>query len=107
MSGVVDFLKQPLVIALALIVALLVLGETLSPGFASAQQIMRLLIVAALLGIIAALMIAAKGSWRLNSIIIGVLVGGLLIWGAVAGVPWMAEQAESTIGMGLTPSLLG
>ena len=64
-------------------------------------------VVVVLLGIIAALMIAAKGSWRLNSIVIGVLVGGLLIWGAVAGVPWMAEQAESTIGMGLTPSLLG
>jgi ribose transport system permease protein len=46
--------KQPLVIALALIVALLLLGEALSPGFASAQQILRLLIVAALLGIVAA-----------------------------------------------------
>lgn len=48
------FLRQPLLIALALIVLLLALGEFLSPGFASPQQILRLLIVAALLGIVAA-----------------------------------------------------
>lgn len=47
-------LRQPIVVALILIVALLMLGETLSPGFASAQQIQRLLIVAAMLGIVAA-----------------------------------------------------
>jgi ribose transport system permease protein len=47
-------LKQPLVAALGLIVLLLVLGEYLSPGFASPEQILRLLIVAALLGIVAA-----------------------------------------------------
>ena len=46
--------RQPLVIAVGLIVALLALGEMLSPGFASGQQILRLLIVAALLGIVAA-----------------------------------------------------
>lgn len=54
MSGVTTFLRQPLVVALILIAALLWLGETLSPGFASGQQILRLLIVAALLGIVAA-----------------------------------------------------
>lgn len=47
-------LRQPVVVALILIVALLTLGEALSPGFASAQQIQRLLIVAAMLGIVAA-----------------------------------------------------
>ncbi len=47
-------LRQPIVVALVLIVALLMLGETLSPGFASGQQIQRLLIVAAMLGIVAA-----------------------------------------------------
>ena len=54
MSRVIAFVRTPLVIALALIVVLLFLGEALSPGFASAQQILRLLIVAALLGIVAA-----------------------------------------------------
>ncbi len=53
MSGAA-IIRQPLVIALVLIVALLALGEALSPGFASPQQILRLLIVAALLGIVAA-----------------------------------------------------
>lgn len=54
MSSMTTFLRQPLVVALILIAALLWLGETLSPGFASGQQILRLLIVAALLGIVAA-----------------------------------------------------
>lgn len=47
-------MAKPLVVALVLIVALLFAGETLSPGFASATQILRLLIVAALLGVVAA-----------------------------------------------------
>lgn len=54
MSAVTSFLRQPLVVALILIAVLLWLGEALSPGFASGQQILRLLIVAALLGIVAA-----------------------------------------------------
>lgn len=54
MNASIAFLRQPLVVALILIVVLLWLGETLSPGFASGQQILRLLIVAALLGIVAA-----------------------------------------------------
>ncbi|MEI5005114.1 hypothetical protein AB0O26_09780 [Micrococcus luteus] len=73
-----------------------------------AQATSTVQVVVVLLGIIAALVIAAKGSWRINSIVIGVLVGGLLIWGAVAGVPWMADQAESTIGTAvITPALAG
>lgn len=54
MNTVVDFARRPLVVALALIVLLLILGELLSPGFASPMQVMRLLIVAALMGIVAA-----------------------------------------------------
>ncbi|MCL7997674.1 ABC transporter permease [Brucella sp. 21LCYQ03] len=52
--SIMSVLRQPLLIAIFLIVVLLALGELLSPGFASAQQILRLLIVAALLGIVAA-----------------------------------------------------
>ena len=51
---VLAFIKQPIVVALILIAALLILGEALSPGFASLRQILRLAIVAALLGIVAA-----------------------------------------------------
>lgn len=94
MSGVVDFLKQPLVIALALIVALLVLGETLSPGFASAQQIMRLLIVAALLGIIAAgqNLVILGGREGIDLSVGGVvslaaIVAGNMMDGANTGIP--------------------
>jgi len=47
-------LRSPHAVAIVLVVLLLALGEVLSPGFASAQQIMALLVVAALLGIIAA-----------------------------------------------------
>ena len=73
-----------------------------------AQATSTVQVVVVLLGIIAALVIAAKGSWRINSIVIGVLVGGLLIWGAVAGVPWMADQAQSTIGTAvIIPALAG
>ena len=49
-----DLVKQPIFVALILIAVLLALGEALSPGFASLQQILRLAIVAALLGIVAA-----------------------------------------------------
>ena len=52
--SVSDIVKSPLAIALVLILVLLLLGEALSPGFASGQQILRLLIVAALMGIVAA-----------------------------------------------------
>ena len=48
------YLKNPLLVAFILIVLLLAAGEALSPGFASMEQILRLLIVAALLGIVAA-----------------------------------------------------
>ncbi|MGJ8573291.1 MAG: ABC transporter permease [Hoeflea sp.] len=49
-----DLARTPLVVVLGLIVALLLLGEMLSPGFASLSQIMRLLIVASILGVVAA-----------------------------------------------------
>src|SRR5690606_35249423 len=54
MTRLVDTLTAPIIVALALIFLLLIVGEMLSPGFASPTQIMRLLIVAALLGIVAA-----------------------------------------------------
>ncbi|WP_394706238.1 ABC transporter permease [uncultured Cohaesibacter sp.] len=47
-------IRKPLLVALILIILLLGAGEALSPGFASMQQILRLLIVAALLGVVAA-----------------------------------------------------
>jgi ribose transport system permease protein len=48
------FFADPLTMAVIAIVALLVVGELLSPGFASPDQIINQLIIAALLGVVAA-----------------------------------------------------
>jgi ribose transport system permease protein len=53
-SRIVALLKQPLSIAVIAILALLLAGELLSPGFASPRQIVTLLTIAALLGVVAA-----------------------------------------------------
>lgn len=47
-------LRQPLVLAAIAIILLLLAGEVLSPGFASPRQIVNQLIIAALLGVVAA-----------------------------------------------------
>ncbi|MDH4986783.1 ABC transporter permease [Aminobacter anthyllidis] len=87
------FLKQPLVVALILIAALLLLGEALSPGFASGQQILRLLIVAALLGIVAAgqNLVILGGREGIDLSVGGVvslsaIIGGNLMNGTDAGI---------------------
>lgn len=92
-SPVLTFLKQPLVVALILIAALLLLGEALSPGFASGQQILRLLIVAALLGIVAAgqNLVILGGREGIDLSVGGVvslsaIIGGNLMNGADAGI---------------------
>ncbi|MGO4837051.1 ABC transporter permease, partial [Rhizobiaceae sp. 2RAB30] len=94
MSMVLDVAKRPLVIALALTVALLLLGEALSPGFASGQQILRLLIVAALLGIVAAgqNLVILGGREGIDLSVGGVvslsaIVAGNLMNGTDAGIP--------------------
>ena len=53
-SRFVALLKQPLSIAVIAILALLLAGELLSPGFASPRQVVTLLTIAALLGVVAA-----------------------------------------------------
>lgn len=83
------FLKNPLVVALLLIVLLLAFGEFLSPGFASIEQIQRLLTVAALLGMVAAgqnlvilggregIDLSVGGIVSLSAIVAGNLMNGL------------------------------
>ncbi|MEO3388618.1 ABC transporter permease [Mesorhizobium sp. CAU 1741] len=94
MSAVLDFAKRPLVVAMVLIVALLFVGNVLSPGFASSQQIMRLLIVAALLGIVAAgqNLVILGGREGIDLSVGGVvslsaIVAGNLMSGSDAGIP--------------------
>ncbi len=52
--GFKALLRRPLVVAGLLLVSLLALGEAVSPGFAAPDQIIKLLTIAALLGIVAA-----------------------------------------------------
>lgn len=94
MNAVIAFLKQPLIVALILIVLLLILGEALSPGFASGQQIMRLLIVASLLGIIAAgqNLVILGGREGIDLSVGGIvslaaIVAGNMMDGANSGIP--------------------
>jgi len=94
LAPVLGALRNPLVIALILIGALLLLGEALSPGFASRQQILRLLIVAALLGIVAAgqNLVILGGREGIDLSVGGVvslsaIIAGNLMNGSDAGIP--------------------
>lgn len=86
--------RRPLFIALMLIVALLALGEALSPGFASLQQILRLLVVAALLGLVAAgqnlVILAGREGIDLSVggiVSLSAIVAGNVMSGSDAGIP--------------------
>jgi ribose transport system permease protein len=93
-----DLIRQPLIVALVLIVALLALGEALSPGFASLQQVLRLLIVAALLGIVAA---------GQNLVILGGREGiDLSVGGVVSLSAVLAGNLMNGSDAGIVPALL-
>lgn len=97
-SRLSGLLKQPLLIAMMLIAALLLLGETLSPGFASTAQIFRLLVVAALLGIIAA---------GQNLVILGGREGiDLSVGGVVSLSAIMAGNLMSGMDSGIFPAVI-
>ncbi|HWA44513.1 MAG TPA: ABC transporter permease [Hypericibacter adhaerens] len=94
MTAPLDLARQPFLVASALIVALLAVGEAISPGFAAPQQILRLLIVAALLGIVAAgqNLVILGGREGIDLSVGGVvslsaIVAGNLMNGADAGIP--------------------
>lgn len=108
MSQVISILKTPLALAILASLALLAVGEILSPGFAQGGQIMRLLTVAALLGIVAA---------GQNLVILGgregidLSVGAMVSWGAVLAGNAM-QGNDGAIGWGLAmavavPTLIG
>lgn len=74
-----------------------------------AQATTTVQIIVGLIGLIAFIVISATGKWRVSAIVMGLFVGGLLIWGAIAGVPYLAEQTGSTIQSApiAAPALLG
>jgi ribose transport system permease protein len=97
-SKAIEFLKRPLVVALILIVALLALGEALSPGFASAEQILRLLVVASVMGIVAA---------GQNLVIIGGREGiDLSVGGIVSLAAILAGNVMNGADGGILPAVL-
>ncbi|PLP61103.1 ABC transporter permease [Mesorhizobium loti] len=97
-NAALAFLKKPLVVALILIVLLLAVGEWLSPGFASPGQILRLLIVAALLGIVAA---------GQNLVILGGREGiDLSVGGIVSMAAILAGNVMNGADGGILPAIL-
>jgi ribose transport system permease protein len=82
------YLKHPVAISAGLVVLLLIIGELVSPGFASPTQILSLLVVAALLGIVSAgqnlVIIGGKEGIDLSvggTISLAALVGGNVMSG--------------------------
>ncbi|WEX90122.1 ABC transporter permease [Sinorhizobium garamanticum] len=98
MSRILSFVRQPLVVALVLIALLLYLGQTLSPGFASGGQVLRLLIVASLLGIVAA---------GQNVVILGGREGiDLSVGGVVSLSAIIAGNVMNGADSGIVPAIL-
>lgn len=108
MTQGIAMLKTPLALAILASLVLLAIGEALSPGFAQGQQIMRLLTVAALLGIVAA---------GQNLVILGgregidLSVGAMVSWGAVlAGNAMQGSDGAILWGLAMAvavPTLIG
>ncbi|WP_054313124.1 ABC transporter permease [Mesorhizobium sp. 1M-11] len=97
-NAALAFAKKPLVVALILIVLLLAVGEWLSPGFASPGQVLRLLIVAALLGIVAA---------GQNLVILGGREGiDLSVGGIVSLAAILAGNVMNGADSGILPAIL-
>jgi ribose transport system permease protein len=95
------FIANPLTISVIAIVVLLGAGELLSPGFASPQQIVNQLIIAALLGVVAAgqnLVILAGHEG------IDLSVGGIISFGAFLAGNIM-QQADANIPLALAAVL--
>lgn len=88
------FLTDPLTLAVAASVALLLIGELLSPGFARGSQIVRLLTVAAILGIVAAgqnlVILGGREGIDLSvgaTVSLGAVLAGNMMSGQNAGIP--------------------
>ncbi|MBK0326141.1 ABC transporter permease [Rhodobacteraceae bacterium F11138] len=89
---------KPILIAAGLVVLLMIAGETVSPGFASPEQILRLAIVAALLGIVAA---------GQNLVILGGREGiDLSVGGVISLSALVAGNVMSGSDAGLFPAIL-
>ncbi len=106
-------LRRPMVVPCLLIVVLLALGETVSPGFAAPGQIVKLLTIAALLGIVAAgqNLVILGGSEGIDLsvgavISFGAVVAGNIMQGSNAMVlPAILGAAGVGLGIGILNGL--
>ena len=102
-------LRDPLAIASAVIVLLLVLGQLISPGFATPRQVIGQLVIAALLGLVAAgqnlVILGGREGIDLSvggMIGLGALVAGNLMQGHDGGIlPAFLAVAAATFALGL------
>jgi len=94
MNRVKTVLTDPLVLAALSILVLLAAGETISPGFARGDQIIRLLVVSAILGIVAAGQALVVIGGREG---IDLSVGAMISLGAVLAGNVMSGQDGSIV----------
>lgn len=93
-NRILNLATDPLTIALGASVALLLIGEALSPGFAQGTQIVRMLTIAAILGIVAAgqnlVILGGREGIDLSvgsMISLGAVLAGNMMNGSNAGIP--------------------
>lgn len=107
------FLRDPLTIAIAVVLMLLIVGEMVSPGFAAPRQVVGQLVIAALLGLVAAGQnLVILGGREGIDLSVGAMVGlGALIAGNVmqgdngAILPAFLAVAAATFAAGLLNGL--
>jgi ribose transport system permease protein len=102
-------LRDPLAIAVAVVVLLLVLGEIVSPGFAAPRQVIGQLVIAALLGLVAAgqnlVILGGREGIDLSvgaMIGLGALIAGNMMQGQDGGIlPALVAVGAATFGLGV------
>ena len=106
-------IAHPLVLAVIVIFALLIVGELVSPGFARGDQVMRLLVVSAILGIVAAgqnlVIIGGREGIDLSvgaMISLGAVIAGNVMDGQNGGIlPGMLAAGAATVLIGTVNGL--
>jgi ribose transport system permease protein len=107
------WLRDPLVIALAVILLLLAFGQAISPGFAGPRQVVGQLVIAALLGMVAAgqnlVILGGREGIDLSvggMIGLGALIAGNLMQGQDSGIlPAFAAVVAATFALGAVNGL--
>ena len=106
-------LTDPLTIAIGASAFLLLVGELLSPGFAQGSQIVRLLTIAAILGIVAAgqnlVILGGREGIDLSvgaMISLGAVLAGNMMNGQNAGIPLAILVAGGNLMINLIVTLL-